>query len=331
MLAAALAAPPRAAADESVLRIATWNAALTRKGPGLLLRDLERGAEDLAAPVAAIAALDPDILLLTDLDYDLEGRALAALAGRLAAAGAAYPHRFALRPNTGMATGRDLDGDGRRGQPRDAQGYGWFAGEGGLALLSRLAVEPEAVRDLSDLLWADLPGSLIAPDDPGHDIQRLSSTAHWLVPLRAAEGGRLWLGAFHATPPVFDGPEDRNGRRNHDEVALWQRLLDGALGDPPPPPPLVILGNANLDPERGAGRRGAIRALLDDPRLQDPLPGAATVDWGGGTGEMRVSYVLPSADLAVRGAGIAPPVPGQRHRLVWVDLAWPSAAEGPDS
>ena len=25
----------------------------------------------------------------------------------------------------------------------------------------------------------------------------------------------------HPTPPVFDGPEDRNGTRNHDEIRLW--------------------------------------------------------------------------------------------------------------
>jgi len=26
--------------------------------------------------------------------------------------------------------------------------------------------------------------------------------------------------ASHPTPPVFDGVEDRNGRRNHDEIRL---------------------------------------------------------------------------------------------------------------
>ena len=25
----------------------------------------------------------------------------------------------------------------------------------------------------------------------------------------------------HPTPPVFDGPEDRNGTRNHDEIRFW--------------------------------------------------------------------------------------------------------------
>jgi len=92
----------------------------------------------------------------------------------------------------------------------------------------------------------------------------------------------------------------------------------------------VLIGDANLDPERGDGRRGAIRALLADPRLRDPLPGRATVDWEA-TGPLRVSYILPSVDLRVSGAGVHwPPegAPGREaavtagpHRLVWVDLA----------
>ena len=43
-----------------------------------------------------------------------------------------------------------------------------------------------------------------------------------------AERADLHLLAHHPTPPVFDGPEDRNGRRNHDEAALWTAWLDGA-------------------------------------------------------------------------------------------------------
>ena len=29
----------------------------------------------------------------------------------------------------------------------------------------------------------------------------------------------------HPTPPAFDGPEDRNGRRNHDEIRFWSDYL----------------------------------------------------------------------------------------------------------
>ena len=34
-------------------------------------------------------------------------------------------------------------------------------------------------------------------------------------------GKKIHFLVSHPTPPVFDGPEDRNGRRNHDEIRLW--------------------------------------------------------------------------------------------------------------
>jgi hypothetical protein len=320
------------------LRVATWHADLTRAGPGLLLRDIltEEDAQ-VAAAVQVIAALDADVLLLTGVDYDHGLVALAALEARLAAAGSGYPHRFALRPNTGMATGLDLDGDGRLGAPRDA------------ALLSRLPVDEGAVRDLSAMLWRDLPGAILPPGYPDDHaaVQRLSTTGHWVVPLVLADDRRLTLLAWHATPPVFDGPEDLNGRRNHDEAALWLRLLDGALG-PVPEAPFVILGDGNLDPVDGEGRADAMRALLAHPALQDPAPRGAhgrtepahrgdpaldTALYDPGPGGLRVDIILPSADLTVTAAGVMWPPGGDptastlaeasRHRPVWVDLDLP--------
>jgi hypothetical protein len=215
-----------------------------------------------------------------------------------------------------MPTGRDLDGDGRFGQPRDAQGFGYFAGQGGMAILSRLPIMDQRVQDFSDLLWRDLPGSQIAQNDPGHDIQRLSSSGHWLVPLIRTSGAELTITAFHATPPVFDGPEDRNGRHNADELRFWSLLLDGTFGQPPKD--LVLMGNANLDPTGGDGLRDAIKTLLADPRLQDPLPNQPTSDWPD-IGALRVSYILPAAHLRVTGAGMSDST--GPHRLIWVDLA----------
>ncbi|WP_332872686.1 endonuclease/exonuclease/phosphatase family protein [Albibacillus kandeliae] len=94
--------------------------------------------------------------------------------------------------------------------------------------------------------------------------------------------------------------------------------------------PFVLAGDANLDPDRGEGRREAIRALLADERVQDPLAGVDTVVWEG-VGARRVDYVLPSAGLRVAGAGVVWPAPDEaghaaalvasRHRLVWVDVA----------
>ena len=354
VLAAAAATPLSA----ETLRIASFHTGLSRKGPGLLLRDILR-AEDaqIVAAIRVIGAVKPDVLLLLDFDYDHENRALAAFRDALAAAGGPdYPHLFARLPNSGLATGLDMDGNGRRNEPRDAQGYGGFTGQGGMAVLSRLPILADEAHDFSAFLWRDLPGALLPrkadgspfPSPEAQAVQRLSSVAHWQLPLRLPGGGRLNLLAFHATPPVFDGPEDRNGRRNRDEVMFWPLLLDGALPFAPPARPFVILGDANLDPEAGEGRREAIRALLAHPALQDPRPtspGAAeagdatdTVDWPEpAPGNLRVDYVLPSSDLRVTDSGVYWPPAGTEgaedaarasaHRLVWVDLE--IASDGP--
>jgi hypothetical protein len=86
----------------------------------------------VAAVAGLIAEASPDILVLTGFDFDMGGHALAAMARVIADAGTGYAHRFARLPNTGMATGRDLDGDGRHGHPRTMpRGSGAFAGTGG--------------------------------------------------------------------------------------------------------------------------------------------------------------------------------------------------------
>ncbi len=311
------------AAWAETLRIATWHADLSRKGPGLLLRDITAGKDpDIAAILDGIARLDADILLLSDVDFDLDLQALGALRDRVPKTVAAYPYLFARRPNSGMPTGLDLDGDGRLGGPRDAQGFGYFNGQGGLVILSRLPIDTGGVTDLSDLLWRDLPGSRMAADDPGAEVQRLSSSAHWDVPVILRDGQPLHLLVFHATPPVFDGPEDRNGRRNADELELWRHYLNGALPQPPPTERFVLLGNANLDPVRGEGLHAGIQALLKDERLQDPASGTDTADMPPpGPGLMRVSYALPSADLRVVATGQGPPVGA--HRPIWVDIDIP--------
>lgn len=293
------------------------------------MRDIEADKDDqISAALAEIAATRPDVLLLTDFDWDWRGEALAALNARLARLGVSYPYSYAPRPNTGMETGLDVDGNGKRAEPRDAQGYGAFTGQHGMALLSRLPILTDQARDFSALLWVDLPGGQMGDAGLSPEVAavlRLSTTAHWDVPVQTATGP-LHIWAFAATPPLFDGPEDRNGRRNHDEAAFWLRYLDGKLPQQPPPSPFVLMGNANIDPARGEGRREAITALLADPRLQDPAPHRAlpTVDFDGKTGELRVDYVLPAAQLSVADAGVAPPdAKASRHRLVWVDIALP--------
>ena len=320
------------------MRIATFHTGLSERGPGLLLRRvMDPEDTEVAAVVAMIQEVDPDILVLQDVDYDAGLATLTALADRLEQNGVAYPERFALRPNAGLPSGLDLNADGRRGGPRDAQGYGNFAGDGGMAILSRFLVAIGDVIALSDLLWKDVPGADLPPmSEEVEQAQRLSSVAHWIVPV-AIDGVTLTLMTWHGTPPVFDGPEDRNGRRNRDETGLWLRLLDGDLAIPPPAAPFVILGVGNVDPRQGEGRRDTLRALLSDARLQDPTPegygGLATADYAEPLGPLRVSYLLPSAGIEVLRSGILWPAPGgeiaarlgppehwPRHRIVWADL-----------
>ena len=325
-------------AQSQPLRIATYNVELQRDGLGLLLRDLARGKDpQIAAVLDVIATADADVLAIQNFDYDLTAEALSILAKA-----ADYPHYFALRPNAGMPTGLDMDGDGKLGGPADAQGYGRFSGHGGMAILSRYPILTDSVQDLSDLLWKDVPDALLPvtadgpfPSADALAVQRLSTTEHWIVPIDVPKG-QFDLMTFHASPPVFDGPEDRNGRRNHDEIRLWQQVLDGDIGTAPANR-FVIAGDANLDPDDSDGIRSAIDNLLADMRLRDVRPtgaaGTDTVDWADPVpGNLRVDYVLPSIHWAVLDSGVMWPAAddpeartvatASRHRLVWVDLGY---------
>ncbi len=324
-------------AQAETLRIASFNTELSREGPGLLLRDIRRNDPQVAAVIEVLMTTRPDIVALQGIDWDLDGLALAALVEALKSNGLDYQYSYAEQPNSGIETALDLDGDGKTGGPGDAQGWGRFTGQNGLAVLSRYPIATDQLRSFTQMRWRDLPDAQLPAEDgepfpspQAQAVQRLSSTSHWVVPVDTPSG-RLNLMTFHASPPVFDGPEDRNGLRNRDEIRLWSLLLNGDLGEKPMGR-FVIAGDANQDPYKGEGRKTAIRNLLADPQLQDPMPvdpagSTSTVLWKG-VGEMRVDYVLPSADWRVHDAGIYWPEPtsrdaavaASRHRLVWVDL-----------
>jgi len=295
----------------------------------LLLRDLGREDAQIDAIVAIIEHINPHVLLLTDFDYDRDQLALSAFAARLG-----FAHMFAALPNTGMATGMDLDQNGYLGDARDAQGYGRFSGDGGMAILSDWPLALE--EDFNQLLWRDLDGATLPPmPDEIADIQRLSTSAHWIVEVAHPQPFNLWT--FSATPPVFDGPEDRNGLRNRDELRLWSQIMDRDA-----PRDFIIMGNANLDPLDGDGLRDAMQSFLDDPRIQDPRPtsngGIAaadpdhfgdpaldTADWPDNKpGNLRVSYVLPSADMTTSGAGVFWPAPDDPDVAWWISSGSPA-------
>ena len=78
----------------------------------------------------------------------------------------------------------------------------------------------------------------------------------------------------HPTPPVFDGPEDRNGTRNYDEIRFWADYIApwrsgyiyddaGRCGGLPLGARFVIAGDQNSDPLDGDSIPGSIQLLLD--------------------------------------------------------------------
>lgn len=282
---------------------------LSRDGPGLLLRDIMRGEDpQIEAILTTLAALDADILVLQDLDHDPQNITLAALTEALAHRGSRYRYSFAAPPNAGLPTGHDLDGNGRTNDARDAHGYGRFRGQGGMAVLARHPIH--LVADHSGFLWSEMPGGHAAGVTPAEalPVLRLHSVAAWDLRIDTDQGP-LRLLTSHASAPVFDGPEDRNGLRNDDEISFWRAYLDGGLSIAPPGPRarFVVLGTFNVDPNRGEGRLSAIRALLAHGSLQDPFTGTApnTVDWPEPTpGDLRVDYILPSRDLRVGAADV---------------------------
>lgn len=312
-------------------RIATLHAELTRKGPGVLLRDIERGKDKQIAALSELCRiLAPDILLLTKVDFDLEQRTAAALQSVLQ-----FKHRFTLPPNSMAPTSYDLDGDGRK---EDRQTWARYAGEGGMLLLSNYPVKLEF--HLNDLLWRDAENAPMPVDasaqpflsEEARNNIRLVSQGFWILTIMPDHSAPITMIAFQNQTPVFDGPEDLNGLRNLGQLGLISAVLNETYGTIPKGR-LIAIGNTNLDPHAGDGDRDAMARLLADERLQDARPqsapgGANTAFWES-PGPMRVSYILPSRDWHVADAGVVWPSEGplrkfseqaSRHRMVWLDL-----------
>jgi hypothetical protein len=339
-----------APATPPTVRIAVLNAALQRAGAGELLQELRGGGSEQARTVAAIVQHNEvDVLLVCELDRDADAAAAGVFAREYLAVGQQgqsaieFPFVHAAPVNTGEPTGLDVDGDGSSEGPADAHGFGSFPGQYGMALFSRHPIVQDRVRTFRTLPWSAMPQPLRPEgiDDATWARLRLSSKSHWDVPI-FVDGQQIHLLCSHPTPPVFDGPEDRNGCRNHDEIRFWVDYLtagaadwivddQGQSGGLPPGAHFVVLGDLNCDPEDGDGRREALRLLLAHPRVRDPEPrsagaeeqakrqwgqnathrGAAALDTadfedlpGQGPGNLRVDYALPSRSLRTVDAGV---------------------------
>ncbi len=362
---AAAGGPPH---DE--VRFATFNASLNRSAEGRLVADLQRPGNAQADAVAEIIQRTrPDVLLINEFDFDADGEAARLFQDNYLsrahadAAPIVYPYRYVAPSNTGVPSGLDLDNDGRVGGPNDAFGFGFYPGQFGMAVYSRHPIQPDAIRTFQRFLWKDMPGALL-PDDPSTaapadwysreelDAVRLSSKSHWDVPIEV--GGRtIHFLVSHPTPPVFDGAEDRNGRRNHDEIRFWSDYItpnrsgyiyddQGRRGGLRPSERFVIAGDQNADPVDGDSVPGAIQQLLEHPRVDSRLTpasaGAAeqsaaqgganrthrsdprfdTADFADSQpGNLRVDYVLARKGMKILDAGVFwPPSSDPLFRLV---------------
>ncbi|SHH26289.1 Endonuclease/Exonuclease/phosphatase family protein [Cognatiyoonia sediminum] len=324
--------------------MAVFHAPLSRDGPGLLLRDIEAREREVTAVVALIGVVQPDVIALTNFDYDADGLALSAFQRLLDENGVMLPFAYAPRPNSGRPSGIDIDQDERLGEPEDAVGYGRFWGDGGVAVLSRWAIDLEKSSVDTDTLWADVPNASLPDMTDAHLLGALpvSTSAHVQAWIDHPDDPFAILTSA-STAPVFDGPEDRNGYRNAAELAHWREMIADIEV------PFVLAFNANLDPIDGEGHHQKMLELLASPDLIDTEPRSTgghenadsshagdpaldTVDWDGPSpGNLRVSYVLPSAGWSVLEAGVF--WPGREdvdaalveavgpHRLVWAEIS----------
>ncbi len=363
--AAALITPPAVATTSSppgsTVRFATFNASLNRNVTGQLIGDLSTPANAQAATVAEIIQrMRPDVLLINEFDFDAAGTALRLFQDNYlsvphnGAAAIEYPHRFTAESNTGIPSGFDLNNNGAIAGPDDAFGFGFFPGQFGMAVYSKYPIDSGHIRTFQKFLWKDMPGAML-PDDPATpaaadwyspaelDAFRLSSKSHWDLPIQIG-GKTVHFLVSHPTPPVFDGPEDRNGTRNFDEIRLWADYVRpgaggyiyddaGRFGGLPAGAQFVIAGDQNSDPLDGDSIPGSIQQLLDNPRVNTSTTpesaGAveATVLQGGANlthrsdprfdtadfadsapGNLRADYVLPSKALRIRDSAVFWPV-----------------------
>lgn len=358
-LAIPLASAPRAAlASGHTLRFATFNASLNRFNAGDLINDLSTPNNAQAQTIAEIIQhTRPAVLLINEFDYDDQGGMYDSLSAALfqenylgisqnGAEPIHYPYRFVAPSNTGIPSGYDLNNDGSVGGPDDAFGFGFFPGQYGMAVYSMYPIEYEDVRTFQYFLWKDMPGALLPENPDGTawysdeelDVFRLSSKSHWDIPINIG-GLTVHFLTSHPTPPVFDGPEDRNGTRNYDEIRFWaDYVLPGAgsyiYDDQGRQGGLssglfVIAGDQNSDPYDGDSIPGAIQQLLDNPTVnfkktpaslgaveQSALQGGIndthisdpaydTADFSDtAPGNLRADYVLPSRAIRILDSGV---------------------------
>ena len=363
--------PISAMVASTTIRFASYNIAMGLGSEGELQKRLQSGRDEgLRKAAAVIQNVRPDVLLLNEFDYLPEvdaGRLFVTNYLQHSQYGQPAINYFAYTlngpVNTGVDSGLDLDNNGKTSDPADAWGFGRFPGHFAMQVLSRHPLDLKSLRTFQNFLWKDMPGALFPTNLDGSpwyppEVQqqlRLSSKSHWDIPI-TVEGQVIHFLVSHPTPPVFDGPEDRNGLRNHDEIKLWADYIDpdrsgyiyddaGGFGGLSKGASFVIAGDQNADPVDGASHLNAIGQLLEHPLVNsscEPVsdaalevsemqggknlehkgnPAADTGDFNDTyVGNMRVDYVLPSATLASTKCGVYWPTETKRSHE-WIDVS----------
>ncbi len=350
----------------NTIRFSQFNASLNRNAEGELITDLSTLNNAQAASVAEIIQrTNADVQLINEFDYFAEDPLKAVelfqqnylALSQNGATPVEYPYVYIAPSNTGIASGFDLDNDGKvvtnpaeAGYGNDAFGFGNFPGQYGMLLLSKYPIDTANVRTFQNFLWKDMPDSLLSTiSTPGSEspwysseeqaVLRLSSKSHWDVPIMV-NGETIHALVSHPTPPTFDGTEDRNGKRNHDEIRFWADYITpgkgdyiyddtGKIGGISTGSSFVIMGDQNADPVDGDSFDNAIRQLLLNPNIntnfiptsegapqQAILQGGANLTQRGNPafdtadfadtapGNLRTDYVLPSTDLQIENSGV---------------------------
>ena len=353
----------------ATLRVATYNSSLNDDRTGGLIARLEAGDDRARRIAAVIQHQRPDLLLVNEFDYDEDERAADLFQQRYLEQGQFgqqpihYAYRYLAPVNTGVPSGMDLDNNGKIAGGDDAWGFGKHPGQYGMLVLSRYPIEAQGVRSFRLFKWKDLPGAK-SPTNPSTgkawyppevwNQLRLSSKSHWDVPVQTPLGLLHFL-VDHPTPPVFDGPEDRNGLRNFDEIRLWAEYVSGKpapwlcddqgrCGGLPVDQAFVVAGDHNADPQDGDSSSQAIQQLLNSPRVlryavpesegavewaqrvgagnigQKNPPAQDTGDFGPRIGNLRLDYVLPSQGFNVLASGVFWPKVGETGSD-WIDAS----------
>jgi len=358
-------------AEPEPVRFATFNASLNRFNPGDLVDDLSTPDNPQAMVIAEIIQRTrPDVVLINEFDFDPLAldlfRENYLEVSQRGAEPIEYLDSFIAPSNTGIPSGHDLNNDGMIGGADDAFGFGFFPGQFGMVVLSRYPIV--GARTFQNFLWKDMPDALL-PVDPATGASwysaeeladfRLSSKSHWDVEIQIGRQQVHFL-ASHPTPPVFDGDEDRNGTRNHDEIRFWADYVipsrdsyiyddEGVAGGIERGEPFVIAGDQNSDPLDGDSIPGSIQQLLEHPRIntkQTPTstggiwaaatqnaindlhlsdPAEDTADFGEPPGNLRADYVLPSKQLRIVDSAVFWPAEGEQFFELTGTFPFPSS------